>query len=67
MKNMIIATIVLLPCLAALHNGESIMPNIIGTAYTAVLIFLSRTETGKRFVRNIYRDYLRMERVFFNN
>ena len=55
MKYKIILPILLLPCLAAFNESESILPNIFGLTYMFALYFASKTTPGKRFVRKLYK------------
>lgn len=56
MKTKIIATILLLPCLAVLNESESFIPNIIGILYICVLYFVcNKTKTGRRFIKRFYK------------
>ena len=56
MKSIIIATIVLLPCLAAFGESDTFWPNIFGLAYMFALTVLCKTEKGKKFLRKLYRE-----------
>lgn len=56
MKSILIATIVLLPCLAAFSEDETLIPNFFGLAYMFALTVLCKTEKGKKFLRKLYRE-----------
>lgn len=56
MKTIIIATILLLPCLAVFNESETFVPNILGMFYMFALYFASKTNKGKKFVRKLYRE-----------
>lgn len=56
MKSILIATIVLLPCLAAFSESETLIPNFFGLAYMFGLYFASKTNKGKKFLRKLYRE-----------
>ena len=56
MKSIIIATIVLLPCLSAFGESNTFLPNIFGLAYMFGLTLLCKTNKGKKFLRKLYRE-----------
>lgn len=48
------------PCMLIVSESSTIVPNIIGFAYIAILHIFSRTKHGKRTFRTIYKSILRM-------
>ena len=56
MKTLILATILLLPCLAAFSESETLIPNFFGLAYMFALTVLCKTNKGKKFLRKLYRE-----------
>lgn len=60
-KRIVVAAILLLPCLLAVSEGH-IIYNIIGLGYILSLLMLSTTMPARRFIRRLYRDILRAER-----
>lgn len=57
----LIAFALLLPCMMAFNEGKLVL-NFLGLAWILVLFFLSSTMKGKRFIRDYYREILRLER-----
>ena len=55
-KSVILLTVILMPCLLAFSESNSVLPNIIGLAYMFLLAYLSSTKKGKKFCRKVYRD-----------
>lgn len=65
MKTILIATIVLLPCLAVLNQTESIVPNILGYIYCAGLFMYSKTRAGKYYSKKLIDDIDRINNKIF--
>lgn len=42
MKTLLLSTILFLPCLLVLNESETMIPNVIGAIYIAVMFVLSR-------------------------
>lgn len=58
-KIIILLTVILMPCLLAFSESNSVLPNIIGLAYMFLLAYLSSTMRGKKFCRKVYRNLAR--------
>lgn len=65
MKSIIIATIVLLPCLAVLNQTDSIMPNILGIIYCFGLLMYTRTRAGRYYSKKLTDDIDRINEKIF--
>lgn len=65
MKTIFISTLIFLPCLAVLNEGESIWPNIFGLAYIYVIFGLSWTKKGKRFCKRLYIEAEKFNEILF--
>lgn len=51
-----------LPCLLIFSDGHFLV-NFLGMIYVAVLFRLSRTRSGKKFLRRYYHEILRLENM----
>lgn len=67
MKSVLLATVILLPCLLAFSESGSIIPNIVGILYIALLSFLSRTKRGCSVAKRIYKDLIKTNDDIFKN
>lgn len=56
MKTLIIATLLLLPCLLVFNESEYLAVNFIGITYILLLVRLSFTGKGKRFIKDFWRE-----------
>lgn len=65
MKSILIATIVLLPCLAVLNQTESIMPNVLGFVYSAGLFMYTRTRAGRYYSKKLADDIDKINEKIF--
>lgn len=65
MKSILIATTVLLPCLAVLNESESVLPNLLGLVYILILFALSRTKGGKKFCERLYNETEKLNEILF--
>lgn len=65
MKSILIATIVLLPCLAVLNQNDSIIPNILGFVYCAGLYLYTRTRAGRYYSKKLADDIDRINNKIF--
>lgn len=65
MKSILIATIVLLPCLAVLNQNDSIIPNILGFVYCAGLYLYTRTRAGRYYSKKLADDIDRINEKIF--
>lgn len=65
MKSILIATIVLLPCLAILNQTDSIMPNILGVIYCFGLLMYTRTRAGRYYSKKLADDIDRINEKIF--
>ena len=54
-KDIIIAVVLLLPCLLVFNESYTIIPNLVGLAYMLLLVILSKTKVGKAFSKRIER------------
>lgn len=56
MKTIIIAIILLLPCVLVLNESDTFIPNIIGFIYIAFSLYNLKTFSGKRFIVNLKNE-----------
>ena len=65
MKTIIIATLILLPCLAIFNDNENFVVNILGFLYIGILFYLSKTRKGKIFVDRLYNETEKINNKIF--
>lgn len=51
--NVIALSVICLPLLLILNEGESVVPNIIGLAYACTLLFIGKRKSVKRYFESI--------------
>lgn len=64
-RSIILLIVVLMPCLLAFSESDSVLPNIIGLVYMFILGLLSSTERGKRFCKKLYKNLTRVNNDIF--
>lgn len=58
------AFVVLMPCVLMFNVSAGVWVNLLGFIYVCYLLILSNEcETARRFVRDYYREILRIERM----
>lgn len=59
-KRQIVAAVIVLPCV--LFTCDNILAILVGIFYVLALsTIITRTDVGRRFLRALYRDALRLE------
>ena len=66
-KSIILLTVILMPCLLAFSESNSVWPNIIGLCYMFILALLSRTKKGEQFCRKLYKNLTKVNNEIFVN
>lgn len=61
MKTIIIFFIITLPCILIVNESEYIILNLIGLLYTLLLLKLSYTEIGKKFIIKLWKEIKKLE------
>lgn len=51
----IIATVLIMPCILVVNESDTIIPNIIGLAYIGCLYLHSRTAAGTKMWKKLYK------------
>lgn len=64
-KNVILLTLILLPCLMAFNGSENIIPNVIGVVYMLFLVLVYKTKQGKNFFEKMANDVERLNDKIF--
>lgn len=65
MKTILTATLLFIPCLAILNENENIWINALGFAYIVGIYALSKSKSGKLFMRKLYKETMYInERIF---
>lgn len=49
------ATVLIMPCILVVNEGDTIIPNIIGLAYIGCLYLHSRTAAGTKMWKKLYK------------
>lgn len=66
-KNLILATIILLPCFAILNDNENFLVNLFGICYIFALYFAAKkTRIGRKFAEQVYKDGERLNEIIIN-
>lgn len=66
-KNLILATIIILPCFAILNDNENLLVNLFGICYFIGLYLVAKkTRVGRRFVEQVYKDGERLNEIIIN-
>ena len=66
MKTIIIFFIITLPCILIVNESEYTILNLIGVLYTLLLLKLSYTEIGKKFIIKLWKAIKKLENKLFN-
>lgn len=51
----IIATVLIMPCILVVNESDTIVPNLIGLAYIGCLYLHSRTAAGTKMWKKLYK------------
>ena len=65
-KNVILLTVILLPCLLAFNGSQYIFVNVIGLAYMILLVAVYKTKRGRKFFDRLASDAERVNERIFN-
>lgn len=65
MKTILIADLLLFPCLLILNESNTFVPNIIGIIYIFVLYSASKTKIGNRFCKKLHKENERLINKMF--
>lgn len=65
-KNVILLTVILMPCLLAFNGSENVVPNIIGVIYMLLLVSVYKTKNGRKFFDRLASDAERVNERIFN-
>lgn len=65
MKTILTATLLFIPCLAIFNENENIWINVLGFAYIVAIFALSKSKSGKLFMRKLYKETMYMNEKIF--
>lgn len=65
MKTILTATLLFIPCLAILNENENILINVLGFAYIVGIYALSKSKSGKLFMRKLYKETIKINGKVF--
>ena len=65
MKTILTATLLFFPCLAILNENENIWINTLGFMYIVAIFALSKSKSGKLFMRKLYKETMYMNSKLF--
>lgn len=65
-KNVILLTVILMPCLLAFNGSENVIVNVIGVLYMLALVLVYKTKSGCKFFERLADDAEKVNDRIFN-